>query len=170
MPLSSTNLNQKKYLTGWQKKSTYVTINLLRKEQKNHHRKNENTVNNIENTADNANSVNNAHSLSRYENVSTATHNIAAIASCEYNNMEDAIPVKFSATNLPAIVDEIVGNFNDDVDEVAQKFKVIYANSKDNDRMIELRIIGKHQRAICATRIPTPTQRATISIKREPTM
>lgn len=117
---------------------------LIKKEQKNHHRKNENTVNNIENTADNANSVNNAHSLSRYENVSTATHNIAAIASCEYNNMEDAIPVKFSATNLPAIVDEIVGDFNDDVDEVAQEFKVIYANSKDNDRMIELRIIGKH--------------------------
>lgn len=104
-------------------------------------------MNNIENTAGNANSEHNeydVHSLSRYENVSTETHNIAAIVSCEYNNMEDAIPVKFSATNLPAIVDEIVGDFNDDVDEVAQEFKVIYANSKDNDRMIELRIIGKH--------------------------
>ena len=101
-------------------------------------------MNTIENTAGNANSVNNVHFLSQYENVSTATHNIAAIASCEYDNMEEAIPVKFSASNLPAIVDEILSDFNDDVDEVAQEFKVIYANSKDNDRMIELRIIGKH--------------------------
>lgn len=104
-------------------------------------------MNNTENTAGSANSEHNeydVHSLSQYENVSTETHNIAAIASCEYNNMEDAIPVKFSATNLPAIVDEIVGDFNDDVDEVAQEFKVIYANSKDGNRMIELRIIGKH--------------------------
>ena len=101
-------------------------------------------MNTIENTAGNANSVNTAQSLSPYKNVSTATHNIAAIASCEYNNMEDAIPVKFTASNLPAIVDEILSDFNNDVDEVAQEFKVIYANSKDNDRMIELRIIGKH--------------------------
>lgn len=101
-------------------------------------------MSNIENTAGNANSVNNVQSLSPYKNVSTATHNIAAIASCEYDNMEEAIPVKFSATNLPAIVDEILSDFNDDVDEVAQEFKVIYANSKDSNRMIELRIIGKH--------------------------
>ena len=101
-------------------------------------------MNTIENTAGNANSVNTAQSLSPYKNVSTETHNIAAIASCEYNNMEDAIPVKFTASNLPAIVDEILSDFNDDVDEVAQEFKVIYANSKDCDRMIELRIIGKH--------------------------
>ena len=101
-------------------------------------------MNTIENTAGNANSVNNEYSFYPYKNVSTATHNIAAIASCEYDNMEEAIPVKFSASNLPAIVDEILSDFNDDVDEVAQEFKVIYANSKDNDRMIELRIIGKH--------------------------